>query len=200
MPSHIGKKYYFMKPTISFGSMHFTYYSFVVEKVFKKSAQIKILEDYGSQYGNKIKLELLDKCFHKSKKSASNWCKGYIERSIANFEQQLKTVTKAHEEYQFYKDCIYHLKKYLGIMDSFSIEALKKADAQIDKYLQKRAKFKVGDKIVMKDRRKGVVKRVEVLIAKSPFGTDPVSYYLEGIGKRKWGGTYDEKDIKGVAE
>jgi hypothetical protein len=190
----IGKIYYEFYPEWCFGNLIFNYWEFEIIKLFPKSARVKTLKEHGKTHSDSVKVSELDSHYFKSLKQGIEWNRGYIQRSIDSSKKELEGYTKKNPIYEETQDTITLLTNYLCALgyetsDKF-LEKLKDIDNNFQDSINKRAKFKKGDKVkILEGFKKGKVGtiysvNVSMHIMKGLFD-EKITYGVENK-KGKW--------------
>lgn len=194
----VGKTFWKFYPEYIFGELIFNYWKFKIIKIFEKNAQVQTLEQYGVTHSGNISLERLDSYFFKSEKQGISWNKNYIKNSIEHFEKELKGYTKLNEKYQEIKDDLFLLKGYLKILDNFSLDKVKKFDEKFESTLNKMAKYKPGERIMLIDEKnkKGIIESVSVRVRTFKGLHDEKITYSVKFDNGDWYSSVGESKIK----
>ena len=183
----IGERYWKFHPEWCFGNLIFNYWEFKIIKLFPKSARVKTLKEHGITHSDSVEISKLNSHYFKSFKQGIKWNMGYIQRSIDAYKKELEGYTRKNPKYQETQDTVILLTNYLcaldcGTSDKF-LEKLRDIDNHFQDSIDKRAKFKKGDKVRILDGfQKGKVGTI--------YSVNVSMHIMEGL--------FDEKITYGV--
>lgn len=177
----VGKTFYALQPVFSFGDLTFDYMKFVVEKVYQKSAQIKVLEESGANHVGKVKLEYLEHAYLSDFSKVVNWNKRYLDNSIKHYKEVLEGITPKNAMFEETKDIIWILKRFKELIeDGPTIDKLTACEGRVREYLSKYSLHKVGDEVVV-GKRHGKVRSVHVSVTSNLMYPERVVYAIDYV-------------------